>query len=398
MALGGRPLLIALIALGAVIRLVTAAVSYGDGFDMESYRIVGDALRDGTPFDTYDQISDGDFTRAPYAPGYWPVVAVVAWLEDRFGLALDFVIQLVPIAADCALAFLVWRYLGERGMGDRSRLIAAGLVALGPSIAFVSAYHGHFDAVAILPAVAALILWERPSFRRRALAAGLLIGLGAAIKTMPLLMLLALLPTARSLREALVLCTAAVAVPVLMLLPFALSAPSGIGLIVTYEGVGGFGGISLLAQPELADIFIRGTEIDGFNGATSFLLDFGSWLLLAALGALGLLMLRRRTPAHQAAVAVWLTVYVLGYGFAHHYLVWGVPFFLMAGYLWQTALLQAALLVPRVIFAAVPFGHVGWTVLYATLMVLVWLGMLVALAGVTRRIAAGRPAPVPAYG
>jgi hypothetical protein len=184
-----------------------------------------------------------------------------------------------------------------------------------------------------------------------------------------------------------------VAVPLLMLIPFALSAASGIELIVTYEGVGGFGGVSLLAQPGLADFVVRGATLEGYNAATRFLLDYGSWVTLAGIGALGLLLFRRKTPPAQSAVAIWLTVYVLGYGFAHHYLVWGIPFFLMAGYLWQTALLQAVHLVPRIVFAEIPYDSVGWTILYASMMLALWAGMAVALVRLTRSIAATRPPP-----
>jgi len=72
-------------------------------------------------------------------------------------------------------------------------LISAALIALGPPFVVISGYHGQIDSLAILPAVAALIVWETAP-DRRALIAGLLIGVGAATKTVPGLMLLALLP------------------------------------------------------------------------------------------------------------------------------------------------------------------------------------------------------------
>src|SRR5207302_10782054 len=106
------------------------------------------------------------------------------------------------IAADAAIAWLVQAGLGRAGASDRTRLSACALVALGPAFALISGMHGQIDSVAILPAVLALVVWERGG-SRRALAAGLLIGRAASIKTAPGLMVLALLPSVRSRREAL---------------------------------------------------------------------------------------------------------------------------------------------------------------------------------------------------
>jgi len=136
--------------------------------------------------------------------------------------SLEFTIRLAPIAANLGIAFVVQDFLGQRGAERSTRLAGAALVAPGPSFLVVSGYHGQFDAVAFLPAVLALTLWER-DLPRRALWAGLLIGLGGALKTVPLLLLVALLPSVRTRREAAVLVGAA-ALPVLAALaPFAIA-------------------------------------------------------------------------------------------------------------------------------------------------------------------------------
>jgi hypothetical protein len=49
---------------------------------------------------------------------------------------------------------------------------------LGPSFIDISGYHGQIDSVAILPAVLALMVWERRPQPTRSVRAGLLIGLG----------------------------------------------------------------------------------------------------------------------------------------------------------------------------------------------------------------------------
>ena len=73
--------------------------------------------------------------------------------------------------------------------------VAGGLLILvlaGWRFAFPAGY----DSVAILPALVALWVWEQPRVNRRAVVAGLLIGAGATIETVPIVMLLALIPWA----------------------------------------------------------------------------------------------------------------------------------------------------------------------------------------------------------
>jgi hypothetical protein len=389
----GWRLLWAMIGVGALARVIVAFDTYGVVFDIQSYQIVGDAFLDGGLFSTYDQISQGDFTRWPYPPGYWPFIYAAIKLDDLVGLPLQGTIQLPAIAADAAIALLVVHYLGWRGASERTQLAGGGLVALGPSFAFISGYHGHFDAVAILPAVAALILWEREG-QSRALWAGLLIGVGAAFKSVPILMLIALLPTARSPREGATLVAAAVAVPLALLLPFALVDLHPIWLMATYRGVGGIGGLSLVVQPGLADLFVRGDADVGFSSATEVLLDYGSFPMLGALALVAGLTLRRRTPALQAACLVWLVPYVFGNAFVFQYIVWGVPFFLMAGYLREVLALQAALAIAFLLLRLGPWEDPLATVVYVALMLAAWAALLVALIAQLRAVA-GRASPVP---
>src|SRR5438270_444755 len=77
--------------------------------------------------------------------------------------------------------------------------------------------------LAILPAATAVLLWSRPRTPARAVVCGSLIGIGAALKTVPGFMVLALLATARSTLERAVLVATTVAVPSLALLPFLLA-------------------------------------------------------------------------------------------------------------------------------------------------------------------------------
>jgi hypothetical protein len=396
----GKRLLWLLIVVGTGMKLVLAFTTYGLPFDIASWQLVDAAVRDD-PFTAYDALNPaGSFPRFPYPPGYWPVILASGSLEAHTGIAFESLIQVPAIAADAGIALLVWSFLGRRGATTRTRLAGAGLVALGPVFGWVSGWYGQFDAVAILPAVAALTLWERPGTPRRALVAGILIGLGAALKTTPGLMVLALLPTARSRREAITLVVTAVAVPLAMLLPIAVADPptsldGGMASIVTYEGTGG-AGLSLVFQPGLAARSMERRPVQE-NAANEVLGDYGSALTLAALAGITWLMLRRRTPPALAATVVWLVLYVFGYSFAVRYAIWGLPFFVMAGYLREAAALQLGLAVVVAVFAAGSRDEISQvelfsagpvlTGVFAALMLAVWLAFVAALLRLTRGIA-----------
>ncbi len=213
----------AILALGGFAGVLIALLSPGgDEFDMSSFRQVLSALGQHGPLGVYDALPHVGDVRWPYPPVYFPWVYASGVLASHGGPSLELTIRLAPIAANLGIAFVVQDFLGRRGAERSTRLAGAALVAPGPSFLVVSGYHGQFDAVAFLPAVLALTLWER-DLPRRALWAGLLIGLGGALKTVPLLLLVALLPSVRTRREAAVLVGAA-ALPVLAALaPFAIA-------------------------------------------------------------------------------------------------------------------------------------------------------------------------------
>ena len=161
------------------------------------------------------------------------------------------IFKLPSILADAGIALVLWWGLRLLGSSRTQRLIAVALVALGPSFVLISGYHGQIDAVAALPALAAVIVWQRGG-ENRALEAGALIGLAAAIKTVPLFMVLALRPTARSRREVAVLVFTSLIIPLVSLAPF-LIADTHVTIhgLTTSKGVPGYGELSLLQQPHL---------------------------------------------------------------------------------------------------------------------------------------------------
>lgn len=377
-----------LILAGTAIRLVLAFATVGLAYDIESFRLVADQL-DRDPLELYGALNVGETFRWPYPPAFLPLVYACSHLADWTGLPFHGLIQVPAIAADAAIAWLVGDILGRRGASERTRLAAVALVALGPSFAAVSGYHGHMDSLAILPAVAALAVWERAPGARRAVVAGLLIGLGAALKTVPGLMLIALLPSARSHRERVVLVGCALAVPVALLAPFLATDADGVRHALEYTGVPGLGGLSLVVQPDLARFWLTAPDVSP-NALTRFLVDHASLVNAVVLGALAIVLLVRRAPAPAAAVATWLAVWVFGTGFFFQYVVWGLPFVIALGSLRAAAALQLALLPPMLIFYRGPWESDAIVPVFVTMMLALWCAFAAGLGVLVRDFVTGR--------
>ena len=380
-----RKLLWAMLLVGLVGRVVLAFKTYGLRYDIDSVHIVSDALADD-PLHVYTDVNGHPFNRWPYLPTFLIWVAACGGVLESIGLPFHGTIQLPQILADCAIAWLVQDFLGRRGHGERMRLAAAALVALGPSFWIVSAYHGQMDSLVALPAVVAIWLWDRmePGVPRAAWC-GLLIGLAVTFKTLPGILLLALLPAVRSRREAAAMIGCAALLPVLTLLPFLVADPDGvIDAFREHRAIVGIGGIGLVIQPDLADSWLAAKDV-GLSSVNLFLLDHQSQVVaLLMLPFIGLALWRRPEPAQAAALLSGALV-TLGVGFAFGYVLWALPFVLMAGYVWQVAAVQAGLLLPQVILYFHPWESppVG---LYAVLMIAVWCAAAAALAILARGV------------
>ena len=378
---------------GVAGRAIFAFATVGVDFDINNYIAVDEALRTAN-LDVYSAVNGdanpGDALRWPYLSGFFPLVLLSGFLTRELGLDFHGIIQIWPILADAGIAWLVQAYLGRRGASEDIRLLAAGLVLLGPCFAVVSGYHGHFDSVAILPAVAALVVWEsRAGSADRAVAAGLLIGAGIALKTVPGLMIFALLPSCRGRREVAGLLLGAAVIPLVAALPFLLSDPGGLRSVTEYRGVPGQAGLSLLVQPDLAQFWLSGTLVS-IGPLASELLDHSTLIIGIPMVAAVVLLIRNRVEPAVAATVLWIVFFIFSPSLLLHYAVWGLPFFLMAGYVKQVAALQAFLLVPIFIRYWV-IGQGPWESdlvagLYAALMIITTLAALAVLSILTLRI------------
>lgn len=378
----GRRVLVALLIVGAGLRVVLAFETTGVAFDIQSYEIVHDKLTTDAA-NVYDvNVASHDGSRAtqyrwPYPPGYFPWILAAHGLSTSTNTPFHGWVKLPAIAADIAIALLVVWFLGVRGASEARRLAAAGLVLVGPSFVTVSGYHGQIDSVAIAPGVAAVVAWATMKGDRRAVVAGLLLGLGAVIKTVPIFLLFALLPTVTSRREAVRLTIAAVAIPTLALLPFLLSTPHATLTSLRYAGVPGVGGLSLAVQPSLGDLWALGAHVTATD-ATLRLLDWSPYIGIVGLAIAAAVVVRVRPFAPVAAVTIWLGVFTFAPNVFFQYAVWLLPFLLLCECLRAAAVLQAVLFAPMVLMLSRPHTERWLASGYKVVMIGLWAVTIVA--------------------
>jgi hypothetical protein len=371
-----RAALAALVLLGVALRVWIALRNYGVAYDTDTATIVAHLLVTH-PLHAYAS------ERYPYPPGYFPLLLAGHWVSTATGLAFWKVWKLPAVAGDVGIIFaLVWG-LGRLGADAATRLGAAAVVALGPIFVLVSGYHGQLDPVAILPALVAVVIWQTGG-SRRAVSAGLLIGLGAAVKTVPFFVVLALLPTARSRREGAIVLIGAAAVPVLSSLPFLLADPDATWhSLQLNRGVAGLGGLSVLAQPSLVHDWLAG-RVPHPSATTVFLtakqnLFVAAGVMIAAAGGWW-----RRLDAVWAATLIWLAVYITNVNWSYQYFVWGLPFFLLARRIREAIILQLLLLIPALeIYLRIDVGVMRAAVIPLSL--LTWALLALAFPFALRR-------------
>lgn len=343
--------LVVILLSGLVVRVSLAFATFGDSYDIRLFEWVGAGIRDA-PLNLYR------LGTWPYPPVYAWWAAVAGKIATLTALPFHGVVQIAPIAFDLGIAIVAWWWAGSMGAAPRVRAMATAAVALGPSFIVISGYQGQFDSVAILPALLGCVIWARDR-EGRAVPTGLLIGVGATLKTVPGLMLLAVLATSRSRSETLRVTLSALVVPALALAPYLLRDPGRVVHALRYSGIPGVGGLSLVVQPSLADGWLAAGEAGGSYTVSSHTMLLFRWspvLVGLALAVTFVLLRARRVPVFEAAVLLWLVVYIFGSNFFFQYLIWILPFLVLSSRIRWAIALQCLAIGPAVVFYNRPFS------------------------------------------
>lgn len=312
----GRFSLPLILLVATLVRLLPALwLPVGAGYDIESYRLVTDALLGGR--EVYTSV----LGRHPYLPLQMYVMGAMAYLSQETGLPYVVAVKLPAVIADVALTALIYHAIRST-RGHPWSAYAALLYALNPVSLLVTAYHGQFESITLLLLVLSWWLWER----RRATGSAAALGFAILNKTWPVVFLPVIFLRLRDWRGRIVYSLIALGIPVLFvaayLVIFSADSAPMLRRALTHRGVAGYWGPGAALYPAAA-------AWPGLQPATDLLLALRNWLLLA--GVLLSLWWTRRQPALEALLTLLLVMFVVTVGFGIQWLVWLVPFALLAG-------------------------------------------------------------------
>lgn len=308
-------LIVAAVALTA--RLVpNFLLPMGAGYDIDSYQIVGGLVLQGE--DVYG--SPETVNRHPYLPlqMYWSALA--RWSADAVSFPFVKIVRLAPIAADVGIALLL--FLSLRRSWPAGVALRGGLLyALNPISVLVSAYHGQFDAIPALAILLALYFLENSP-----LLTGGWLGLGILSKSWPALALPSLLVGVKGWKGKLLLGGTAVAIPLAGTILY--TNLFGVDLVVVLKEALGYNrGIGVWGYT----YFFRLLSVlsPDLAGPYRWLLGYGRYLTLAALGLVWLIRARKEPPG-DGILTILVTFFAVTHAFSIQYLVWVVPFAILA--------------------------------------------------------------------
>lgn len=255
----------------------------------------------------------------PYPPVWVWIEAGSEWLARRTGASFAILVKLPVLAADVAIVGL----LAAWGLRSGAGLMPAWLYALHPVSVLVGAFHGQFDAVALVFVLLALLGLE--AGRRDASA--LALAAAIALKSFPVLLLpVFLLAPGMTMRARARFAVLAVLPVALLLVPYAVADYGALRReLFGYGGIADFGWIGFWRGLRLLHTGVLARSEAVHWGA---LVPVSKLLTVLAEAALFALMAGRRVrwPPPEACLAVLMAFLVCYGSLSAQYLLWVVPF------------------------------------------------------------------------
>lgn len=317
-----------IVAVALLARLVPAMVlENGAPFDIQSYEVVADLVRNGTDVYTAEETVN----RHPYLPFHLYWLAAARGLAENSGIAYARVVKLLPIAADVAIAVVVvwfWRVARARTAAPGEAEWLGMLYALNPVPILVCAYHGQFDAEPVLWMVLATVLTALPpgvlSGWHQSIGAGASLGLGILTKSYPVLAVPALLPTIKGWSHRTWFMVALGAVPLLGVLFYAtlFNAPFR---EVVQRAIGYNFGIGIYGYTYFARL---AREVGGDGRWLQWAVEYGRFVTVGLLAVVWWVKARHQS-APAALLTILVTFFAVTHAFAIQYLGWLVPIALL---------------------------------------------------------------------
>jgi len=312
-----RPLLL-LFLIALVVRLVPMILlPVGAAYDIESFRLVGEALLNGE--DVYTSAATG---RHPYFPLQMYAVGTATYLSRTTSLPFVVWLKLPAVLADVCISVLIYISFRKWGRSETISLSWALLYALNPIAILVSAYHGQFDSISVLLLLMAWYAWHFGAHIKRS---AVFLGFAALNKSWPIVFLPIAFIRLTNNRQRLIYTLFALSIPAIFTAAYVILFSSDptpmLRRALTHSGVAGYWGASLI-------IYLLGNPFFDTAQIWPAVLSFQRILIL--LVGLLTLWLTRRQSALDALLTIILAIFAVTLGVGIQWLLWPLAFAVLA--------------------------------------------------------------------
>ncbi len=307
------PLLFLVVAALFVRLLPVLLLPVGAGYDIDSFRLVGDAFLNGE--EVYTSAAKG---RHPYFPLQMYVIGATTYLSSIMPLPFVTWIKLPAVAADVLVTAVIYKTFRRWGDSESAAVFWALLYALNPISVMVSAYHGQFDSVPVLLLLLSWFVWN---FGRHVKGSATLLGFAILDKTWPIIFLPVVFIRLPDNRRRLIYALISAGIPILFTAAYVLFYSSNpvpmLRRALTHSGVPGYWGVSAL-------LYVPGGRWIDPEQVINLLLPVQRIVLLAA--ALFALWWTRRQSAQDALLTIMLSIFSITFGMGIQWLLWPIAF------------------------------------------------------------------------
>jgi hypothetical protein len=318
-----RPARLAVAALLGAIALAIRLIPLAFGIESTDIRLYRQQAIPVVQIENVYEVTRNVF---PYTPVSLFYPALCLGLSALLDVPFHIVVKLFAIGADVGIVLMLYA-LGAKLLPAATALSAALAYALNPASILVSAFHGNAMSFVVLLMLAASMLFMLDP-ARHLVSSGLLLSLAVGWRSFPILLLPFFLAAIRSTADKVRFAACVVVPVVLATIPFMLVSPSALlSEVLRYSGWGihhgPLGVVRALYLSAIGQVtWEHPPEWLAWMSASKalFLVVYGVAVWRA--GRLGLL---------NGTVVTFFAFYLVYAGVASQYLIWVMPFLLLAG-------------------------------------------------------------------
>jgi len=286
-------------------------------FDAESWLVCGGAVAEG------NNVYITGEARCNYPPLWYYLIAPWIFLLGKT-YATMIPIKIMLTAFNLLMSVVLY-HLAAYKLSERAALTIAGVYAFHPISVYIAAIHGQIDGIAIffvMLTIYLLVRYSRENDQRLLDLAALSIGLGAALKIFPIFLLPFLLFRKEVTKKIRFFLLAGVP-GALVFLPYIFSIESLIAIKTYVLGYGG--GFAGWGFALLLRVFLPENILIVIS---AWLKPLATPIALAAVVVVG--WLARKQELLVGATAVFVALFIFLQNWAAQYVIWLLPFAVMA--------------------------------------------------------------------